>query len=69
MKGYARYRGRKPGHTIRTIWRAVCGVGLLLTFCAAGHSDEGAPMSVVMPMLLIGMVMFAAGGYFGELFE
>lgn len=68
MSPYKRYRGRKPGQTRRTICRALCGFGFLLALGAAGNSDMGEPLIRVIPPLLIGLAMFAGGGYFGDLF-
>ncbi len=69
MRPHKRYRGRKPGQTRRTIWRAVCVFGLGLVFGAAGNSDLGEPPEMVVPPLLIGLVLFALGGYLGGLFQ
>ncbi len=64
-----RYRGRKPGHIRRTVWRTICGFGLLLTLGAAGNSDLGMSTAMVVPPLVIGLTLFAVGGYLGELIQ
>lgn len=69
MRPNTRYRGRKPGHIRRTIWRAICGFGFLLVLGAAGNSDLGEPPEMVVPPLVIGLALFAVGGYLGGLIQ
>lgn len=68
MRPYKRYRGCKPGTTYRTICRVLCGLGLLLALGAAGNSDMGEPLGRVIPPLVVGLALFAGGGYLGGLF-
>lgn len=67
MRPHKRYRGRKPGQTRRTIWRAICAFGFFLALGAAGNSDMGEPPEMVVPPLVIGLALFALGGYLGGL--
>lgn len=55
---------------IRAAARVVCGLGLLVVFATAGASDAGdLTIRQIVTRGLVGLVMFAGGGYFGGLME